>query len=101
MEKQENNNNKYIYQFDSDYKLITKWISLNEILLKNPSYKQSAIRNNLCKISKSAYNFIWSYVENLQKPEIKINMIIDKNYFLDKDVFEYPQEDKEYWKDII
>lgn len=67
-----NNQSKQLFQYNLNYDFIRNWNSVNDILKVHKDYKQSAIRNNLCKISKSAYNFIWSYEENLQKSENKI-----------------------------
>lgn len=91
---------KHIFQYDKDYNLIKEWISMESILNHNPTFKLSAIGNNLCKISHSAFGFVWSYDNNLKKPEKKIISIIDEKYFLTLDIYEYP-DDKEYWKDII
>ena len=54
---------------------------------------------NLYSIGKSAYKYIWSYIENLKKPVVEVSLVIDKKYFIEQDVFDYP-DDKEYWKDI-
>ena len=94
------NKSKKVYQYDLDYNFIKEWNSLSEIIDNSNEYKQSAIANNLYGISKSAYKYIWSHSKTLTKPIIDITLVIDKKYFLDKDVYDYPT-DKEYWKDII
>ena len=90
---------KHIFQYDKDYNFLKKWISMESILNQNPTYKQSAIRNNLCNVSHSAFRFVWSYDENKKKPEKNIISILNEKYFLADDVYEYP-DNKEYWKDI-
>lgn len=91
---------KQIFQYDLEYIFIKKWNSLEEILKENQNFKMAAVANNICNISKSAYKYIWSYDENLTKPNITEEIIINTNYFIENNVYEYP-EDKEYWKDII
>lgn len=91
---------KHVFQYDLEYNFIKEWNSIDTILNNNKDYKQSAIRNNVCNISKSAYGSIWSYDNELKKPENKIISIIDEKYFIDQNIYEYP-DDKEYWKDII
>lgn len=93
------NRMKFVYQYDLEYKLIKKWKSIDEILKQNKDYKRSAIANNLCHISHSAYNYRWSYDKNLSKPA-KPKCILDESKFIDKDVYDY-DEGMEYWKDII
>lgn len=92
---------KHIYQYDLDYNFIKEWISIYEILTGNKNYKSEDINNNLHKTSNSSYGFIWSYDNCLKNPENNMQNVVDYKYFLDNDMFNYPEKDKEYWKDII
>ncbi len=94
-----NNSAKKIYQYDNNYTLIKEWSSMNDIIVANKMYKKRNISDNIRQINKSAYSFIWSYNNNLAETATKITCVIDKSYFIEKDIFTY-QTDKEYWKDI-
>jgi len=96
----QNNSAKKIYQYDNNYNLLKEWSSMNDILAANKIYKKRNITDNIYRVNKSAYGYIWTYANNLAETATKNTCIIDKSYFIEKNVFIYPDE-KEYWKNII
>jgi hypothetical protein len=92
---------KPIFQFNLEYNFIKKWDTVHHIVKANENYKIGSLSSHLSGASKSYRGFIWSHDRGLTKPIVKIISIIDSNYFLEQDVYDYPELTKEYWKDIV
>lgn len=96
-----------IYQYSKSGDLIKIWNRIEEILKENTNYIKNGIIDNINHPDrrKSAYGYVWKFINANLKQEtrhkkVHENIIIDKNNFLKRDDYNYPDPNIEYWKDL-
>ena len=61
-----------VNQYDTNNKLIKTWNSINEAIEQNPEYNRSTIVGNIRGDHKTAYGYIWKFVEEKNNDDPKL-----------------------------